>query len=148
MKTEIAFILDRSGSMGSMTNAAISGFKMGIPVPQCQPRRHCHRRPHGHPGPQLRHPPDAADIGRAMVLARRAVELGKGREFLCKQGSALYGAVRRAVWDPGANHSWGSNSQILVCGSLHGLSYDRLPLLGSDPADVAQIDLVVLTPLH
>jgi uncharacterized protein YegL len=26
MKTEIAFILDRSGSMGSMTNAAISGF--------------------------------------------------------------------------------------------------------------------------
>ena len=26
MKTEIAFILDRSGSMDSMTNAAISGF--------------------------------------------------------------------------------------------------------------------------
>jgi len=26
MKTEIAFILDRSGSMSSMTNAAISGF--------------------------------------------------------------------------------------------------------------------------
>ncbi len=28
MKTEIAFILDRSGSMESMTNAAISGCKV------------------------------------------------------------------------------------------------------------------------
>ena len=38
---------------------------------------------------------------------------GKGLKLI---GTALYGAVRRVVWDPGANYSRGPDSVLLLLG--------------------------------
>ena len=70
--------------------------------------------------------PSGSLIGLAVSLT-----LGSLRaESPCLIGTALYGAVRRVVWDPGANHSRGPGLRLSLK-PIFGVRFDVFRMMGA-----------------